>query len=436
MRGALAVRRETKSPWERRSPVTPDLARKLAEEHGLQVIIQPSARRVFHDKEYVRAGATVSNELSDANVILGVKEIPTESLQRGAAYVFFSHVIKGQRHNMPMLARLRELGCTLIDYELIRSDEGRRLIFFGRYAGIAGMVDTLWALGQRLRWEGVRSPFESISPAHTYDGLDDLKREVTAAGRAIQSAGLPAGTPPLVIGIAGYGNVAQGAREVLSELPVREVEPDKLAAVRGRDVTRALVVTTFREEHLVEPSDARRAFVLEDYYAHPDGYRSVFARHLPFLTVLVNCNYWDQRYPRLVTKADLRELFTRERSAKLKVIGDIGCDIEGAIECTVKTTDPSDPVYVFDPATGAITAGIEGSGPVILAVDILPAELPRDASEEFSRSLAAFLPALANADFEVPFEALELPAEVRRAVILHRGRFTPEFESLASLLEG
>lgn len=436
MRGALAVRRETRSPWERRSPVTPDLARKLAEEHGVKVIIQPSARRVFHDKEYVRAGAAVSNDLSDANLILGVKEIAPESLQRGAAYLFFSHVIKGQRHNMPMLARLRELGCTLIDYELIRSDEGRRLIFFGRYAGIAGMIDTLWALGQRLRWEGVRSPFEGITPAHTYDGLDDLKRGLATVGRSIQSAGLPAGTPPLVIGIAGYGNVAQGAREVLSELPTREVEPEQLAALRSRDVTRSIVVTTFREEHLVEPRDPRQTFVLEDYYEHPDGYRSIFARHLPYLSILVNCNYWDQRYPRLVTRADLRELFTRERSPRLKVIGDIGCDIEGAIECTLKTTDPSDPVYVFDPATGAITPGVEGPGPVILAVDILPAELPRDASEEFSHSLAAFLPALANADFEVPFDALELPDEVRRAVILHRGRFTPEFASLGSFLEG
>lgn len=436
MRGAIAVRRETKSPWERRSPVTPDLARKLAEEAGMKVMIQPSARRVFHDKEYVRAGAVVTNDLSDANLVLGVKEIPPEALEHGASYMFFSHVIKGQRQNMPMLSKLRELGCTLIDYELVRSSDGNRLIFFGRYAGIAGMVDTLWALGQRLRWEGVRSPFEGINPAHTYDGFEDLKRGLTAVARSIQSAGLPAGIPPLIIGIAGYGNVARGAREVLSELPTREVEPDQIATVKARDVAHCLVVTTFREEHLVAPRDPDRTFVLQDYYDHPDRYRSTFSRHLPYLSVLVNCNYWDQRYPRLVTRSDLRALYARERSVQLKVIGDIGCDIAGAVECTVKTTDPADPVYVFDPETGAIASGVEGAGPVVLAVDILPAELPREASEEFSSSLAPFLPALADADFNVDFEALNLPAEVARAVILHRGRFTPEFASLESFLEG
>jgi saccharopine dehydrogenase (NAD+, L-lysine-forming) len=337
---------------------------------------------------------------------------------------------------MPMLARLKELGCTLIDYELIRSDDGRRLIFFGRYAGIAGIIDSLWALGQRLRWDGVRSPFEGISPAHTYDGLDEAKTAIAAVGRKIQSAGLPAGTSPLVIGVAGYGNVAKGVQEVLAELPSRDVEPEQLEKLRPRELTHNIVVTTFREQHLVEPREAGRTFDLEDYYNHPDRYRSTFARYLPALSVLVNCNYWDSRYPRLVTKADLRALYGNGRSVRLKVIGDIGCDIEGAIECTVKATDPSSPVYVYEPTSGAVTSGVEGTGPVVLAVDILPAELPRDASQEFSRSLSSFLPALANVDFDVPYEALDLPADLRRAVILHRGNFTAEFARLEAFLEG
>ena len=141
MRGIIGVRRETKSPWERRSPVTPDLVRHLVRDSGLTVLLQSSARRVYRDKEYVRAGATVVSDLSDAQAILGVKEIPAESLLPDTAYMFFSHVIKGQPHNMAMLARLKELGCTLIDYELVRDDQGRRLIFFGRFAGLAGMID-------------------------------------------------------------------------------------------------------------------------------------------------------------------------------------------------------------------------------------------------------------------------------------------------------
>lgn len=434
MPGIIAVRRETKSPWERRSPVTPELARELAERADVEVIVQPSARRAFHDKEYVRAGAVVSNDVSAANLILGVKEIPPESLQAGATYLFFSHVIKGQKQNMPMLARLRELGCTLIDYELICSDDGRRLIFFGRFAGIAGMADTLWALGERFRWERVRSPFEQLAQAHVYGTVDQVKAAVAAAGDSIRASGLPAGTSPLVIGVAGYGNVAQGAREVLAELPTREVEPDDIGKLRGRDVSRTVVVTTFREEHLVTPRDASRPFELGEYYDHPERYRPVFDRYLPGLTVLVNAIYWDDRYPRLVTRADLRHLFVSDGPARLKVIGDLGCDLEGAIECTVRATDPASPVYVYDPATGAIAPGVEGSGPVILAVDILPAELPLDASKEFSRALAPFLAPLAQTDFSVPFDALDLPNELRRAVILHRGRFTPAYSYLESFI--
>lgn len=431
----IGVRRETKSPWERRSVVTPELARKLTEVPGLKVVVQPSARRIYHDKEYVRAGAVVSNDLSEANLIVGVKEVPPESLLPGTAYLFFAHVIKGQRHNLPMLARLAELGCTLIDYEMVRDDEGRRLIFFGRYAGLAGAIDTLWALGQRLRSEGVRSPFEAIAPAHTYASLDDARAAVRTAGRAIQSTGLPAGVAPLVIGIAGYGHVASGVWELLSDLPITEIEPRDLASLRARDVARSLVQVTFKEEHTVEPRDPRHRFELQDYYDHPERYRSVFARHLPRLTALLNCNYWDHSYPRLITTSDLRELYCGEQPARLKVIGDLACDIGGSIECTVKATDPGNPVYTYDPADGTVTGGVEGPGPVILAVDILPAELPREASQAFSYLLSPFLAALGEADFDRPFDELELPAQMRRAVILHRGRFTPEFARLQAYLD-
>ena len=436
MRGVIGVRRETKSPWERRSAVTPDLARALGDSPGLKVIVQPSARRVFHDKEYVRAGAVVSNDLSEANLIVGVKEVPPEALLPGAAYLFFAHVVKGQPHNMAMLARLRELGCTLIDYEMVRDDQGRRLIFFGRFAGLAGAIDTLWALGQRLRWEGVHSPFESILQAHSYPSLDDARLAVRQIGKSIQLNGLPAGVSPLIIGVTGYGHVASGVHELLAELPVTEIEPDELARVKPRDVAHSLVQVTFKEQHIVEPRDPSDRFELRDYYDHPERYRPVFARYLPKLTVLLNCNYWDQRYPRLVTTADLRELYGGDQPARLKVIGDLACDIGGAVECTVKATDPGDPVYTYDPVSGTVARGVEGPGPVVLAVDILPAELPRDASNAFSYTLAPFLEALGDADFERPLEELKLPPEVRRAVILHRGRFTPEFARLEAFLDG
>ncbi len=432
MAGTIGVRRETKSTWERRTPVTPDLARHLVQ-RGIEVIVQPSSRRVFRDNEYVRAGATMSESLADAPVILGVKEIPPDLFEPSTAYVFFSHVIKGQSYNMPMLAKMLELGCTLIDYEKVCDESGRRLIFFGRFAGLAGMIDSLWALGQRLRREGYSTPLASIEPSHAYDSLLDAKTAIRKAGERIASEGLPEELIPLTIGIAGYGNVASGVREILAELPTREVKPDNLESTQEDLSPHCFYQTTFREEDLVEPVEGQ-SFELQDYYDHPERYRSVFHRHLPHLTVLMNCNYWDERYPRLITKDLLRAMWSDGAAPRLRVIGDLGCDVEGAIECTLKCTEPADPIYVYEPANGTITSGVDGNGPVILAVDILPAELPKEASEEFSETLAHFIPALARADYTVPFAELALPPELKGAVITHRGELTPDYAYIADFL--
>jgi alpha-aminoadipic semialdehyde synthase len=348
--------------------------------------------------------------------------------------VFFSHVIKGQPYNMPMLARMMERGCTLIDYEKICDESGRRLIFFGRFAGLAGMIDSLWALGRRLETEGIATPFTLIEPAHTYASLEDAKTAVRAAGEKIASEGLPLSLVPLVIGIAGYGNVAGGVREILAELPTREEDPTGLASIAEGALENCIHQVTFREEHIVEPISSAYQFELQDYYSHPDRYRSAFDAFLPHLAVLMNCNYWDARYPRLVTKESVRNLFAGKPQPRLRVIGDLGCDIEGAIECTLKCTESAEPVYVFNPQTGEIRSGFEGSGPVVLAVDILPAELPREASEEFSAALAHFLPALARADYSVPFDRLDLPPELLGAVIVHGGTLTPEYRYLEAHL--
>ncbi len=437
MRPSIGVRRETKSPWERRAPVTPDLARHLVRSLDIDVLVQPSARRVFSDADYTRAGATMSTSLADANIVLGVKEIPPELLQPRTAYLFFAHVIKGQPANMPMLQRLLDLDCTLIDYEKIVDDEGRRLVFFGRFAGLAGMIDTLWALGQRLGGAGIRTPFADLEPAHAYDSLETAKTAVRAVGERISVDGLPDGLGPVVVGIAGYGNVAKGAREILSELPTREVAASELDVETLDRNSKRLYQVTFKEQDIVRHRSSGAAFELREYYDHPERYRADFSRHLPHLTVLMNCNYWDERYPRLVTIEDLRRQWHRDdRSPRLQVIGDLGCDVGGAIECTLRCTDPGDPVYVFDVTTGNSVAGVNGDGPAVLAVDILPSELPLEASEEFAKALSPILPALARADFNRPLAEIDLPAEVRRAMIVHQGRLTRPFEGLEVHLPG
>ncbi len=151
-------------------------------------------------------------------------------------------------------------------------------------------------------------------------------------------------------------------------------------------------------------------------------YASVFDRHLEHLGVWVNCIYWDDRYPRLLTLEDCHRMWAVGRRPRLRVIGDISCDPNGSVQCTVKATDPGNPVYVYDPVQQTAVDGVAGDGPVVMAVDILPAEIPREASDHFSEVLKDLLPALASADFSVPFEDLALPDALKRAMIVHRGQ--------------
>lgn len=434
MQCRIGIRREDKSCWERRVPVTPEDARSLKDEHGVEVYVQPSPNRAFSEAEFRAAGAVMQEDLAPCPVIFGVKEIPLEQFAPGKTYVFFSHVIKGQPYNMPMLQRILDLGCNLIDYEKIADDQGRRLIFFGRFAGIAGTLETLWALGRRLAWEGAPTPLTAIRHPHAYRDLAEAKAAVAEVGAAIRAERLPEAVTPLVIGVAGYGNVARGAWEILDLLPIKSIEPEALAALEGGASARHVIyASTFREEHMVEPLTPGEPFDCQRYYDHPEKYRGIFERYLPYLSVLVNGIYWDARYPRLVTRESLRALYG-QGTPRLKVIGDISCDIEGSIECTVRATEEDAPVYVYDPFTGQTTDGYAGAGPVVMAVDILPAELPRDASAEFSAVLAPFIPAIAHADFGAPFEQLALPPAIKRAVIVHRGTLTPDFRYIEQYL--
>jgi alpha-aminoadipic semialdehyde synthase len=180
---------------------------------------------------------------------------------------------------------------------------------------------------------------------------------------------------------------------------------------------------------MARPKAAGEPFELQRYYAHPEAFDPAFDPYLPHLDVLVNAIYWDPRYPRLVTKRTLAEQVERG-ALRLRVIGDISCDIDGAIECTVRATEPGEPVFVYNPRTGAEVDGVEGDGVAVMAVDILPSELPRDASSYFSRVLQPYIPALAAADYSAPFDLLALPPEIKRAVIVHRGDLTPAYRYL------
>lgn len=436
MTALIGIRREDKSEWERRVPVTPQDAAALYRDHGIQIMVQTSPIRAFTDDEFASAGITVQEDLSPCSVVLGIKEMPKEFFEPDKTYVFFAHVIKGQPYNMPMLRRMMDLGCTLIDYERVIDEKNRRLIFFGWHAGVVGMVDTLWALGQRLDWQGIANPFTGLGQTLTYHDLAQVKAALADIHDRIKADGLPQEVTPLIVGVAGYGNVSRGAQEMLDLLPIVEIEPEELAALAAsEDHSRHhLYKAVFKEWHTVEPASPGVAFELQDYYDHPEKYRGVFERYIPYLTVLVNAIYWTERYPRLVTKTYLKDLFNTGQP-RLHVIGDISCDVEGAIECTVKTTEPGDPIYVYNPLTGQATDGHQGPGVVIMAVDILPSELPRKASTDFSQVLKPFIPAIARCDFSTPFQECNLPPEIKRAIIAYQGKLTPDYQYIQEFLD-
>ena len=432
MGAIIGIRREDKNKWEGRVPLVPTDASDLQMRRAVRFLVQPSTLRVYADDEYRSAGVEVNEDLGPASVILAIKEIPTHLLLPGKTYVFFAHVAKGQSHNMPMLRRLMELGCSLVDYEKITDDQKRRLIFFGRQAGYAGMIETLRCLGQRLVGSGMSTPLAQVHPAFEYRDLTEAKAHLTALSDEIVHQ---PGAHPLIFGFSGYGNVSMGAQEMFDCLKPMEATVADLTAVASAAASPRPVKVVFREEDMVAPKEQNTPFDLLEYYDHPERYEGCFEEHLPHLDVLVNCIYWEPRYPRLVTREWARKNYLPGCAPRLKVIGDISCDVRGSVELTVRVTEPDHPCYVYLPEQDSGRDGVDGHGPVIMAIDNLPCEFSRESSQYFSSVLRDMIAPLVNVDWQVPFEMLDLPPCLKRAVILHQGRLTPDYQYIQKHLE-
>lgn len=435
MNNIIGIRHEDKYLMERRVALIPQHVRKLISEQGLQFIVEESPKRIFTHQEFEKAGAKIVRDLSPASVVFGVKEMPISLFEEGKTYIFFSHVIKGQSYNMPMLKAMMEKGANLIDYEKVTDELGRRLIFFGKFAGLAGMINSLWSLGQRLKVQGIDTPFARLRQSHTYDSLEEARADICLVGLEIAARGLPEELCPLTIGFTGYGNVSNGAQEIAGLLPSMEVSPEDLLTLRDRkDLPNNVIYkTVFKEWDLSQPDDPNAEFELQHYYKHPEEYHNVFEQYAPHLSILMNCMYWAEQYPRILSNDYLKELFS-DGKAKLRVIGDVTCDPDGSIQCTHKGTEIEDPVFVYNPMTGEATMGFNGEGVLDMAVDILPSELPRESSIAFSNALVGYVKAIAEANYDVPFSDLDIPGPVKRAMILHKGKLTPDYEYIAEYL--
>lgn len=426
----IGIRYEDKYKMERRVPLVPEHIRKLIQA-GLSFEIEKSTKRVFKDNEFAEAGAKLVDKIEKADIILGVKEIPLNYFEKNKTYIFFSHVIKGQPYNMPMLRQMIAKQVNLIDYEKIADEQDRRLIFFGRFAGMAGIINSLWALGKRWELAGYKTPFLHLQQTYHYDSLIEAKSVVSKIGKEISSVGCNSALSPVVVGITGYGNASNGVQDILKLLPIVQISPAELLNLKHhKDYSKNVIFqVVFEEKHLFKPTEEGKEFDLNEYYQFPERFESQFEQYLPYITVLMNCIYWNDRCPRIVTKDYLEKLFNGG-TPKLAVIGDVTCDPNGSVECTHKGTAIEDPVFVYNPFTRIPAMGFEGEGILVMAVDILPSELPRDASGAFSDALINFIPEIAKADFNQPFQNLTLALPIKNALILQNGKFTPDYQYL------
>ncbi|KAI8906263.1 Saccharopine dehydrogenase-domain-containing protein [Gorgonomyces haynaldii] len=426
---SIGIRREQKNRWERRVPLIPEHVERLVNEYGAKVYIQPSTKRVIPDSKYQQHGAFVHEDLSMCDVILGVKEVPLRELIPHKNYLFFSHTHKGQPYNMTMLKEILDKGIRLMDYELLTNENGRRLVQFSRFAGYAeGMIDGLHVLGQRLLALGYGTPFLSIGMSHLYRNLSDARLDVTRSGQVIADEGLPKRLGPMSFIVTGDGNVSRGALHVFKCLPFERVTPDELAALSTStsfDNHKVYLCQVKPQDYIVGKDGS--SFKMDRYLSHPEEYKSVFAEKIaPYARFILNGIFWDERYPRLMTLDETREMALENRM-RLLTLADVSCDIHGSFEFMSKASTIDKPWYMYDPIEQKEHHDLESRGIQIMSIDNLPTEMPLEASEYFSEALLPFVTEMAKGNFSHPV--------LERATICKQGQLVPRFKKLEPVIE-
>ena len=397
----IGLIREGKKPFDQRVAIAPESARKIKEHFNeLEIVCQSSPHRCFSDLEYTEAGVTVLNNVDDCDVLLGVKEVPIEALIPGKTYCFFSHTIKAQDYNRDLLQAILSKRITLIDYECLTNASGNRLLAFGRYAGIVGAYNTIWAFGKRYR-------LFNISRAKDCFDLQELKLEFTKVN-----------LPAIKIVLTGGGRVAKGAMEVLNDMGIRRISPQEFLDQNFAEPS--YVQLNIRDYHTHKDG---QQFSRAEFFANPENYQSTFLNYANRADILIAGAYWDPRAPMLFTNEDVLK-----PDFKIKVIGDITCDIEGSIPSTKRASTIDDPLYDYNPSDDRVEQALSDEANLtVMSIDNLPGELPRDASRDFGEDfIKNVLPSL-----------LEMghPEIIARATIATEGMLTDSYNYLQDFVD-
>ena len=391
-------------PRDRRVPFTPEQCVQLMQAHpGLVVKVQPSPWRAFSDQEYIEMGVSLSEDMTGCDVLIGIKEVPKADLIPGKIYLFFSHTIKKQPYNRSLLQTVASKNITLLDYECLVDKKGNRIIGFGRYAGIVGAYNGVMGYG-------LKYGLFNLKPAHLcldkLELFDELKK---------------AKLPNIKVVVTGSGRVANGACETMGAMDMRKVTPYEFLNYTFREP----VYVQLHSEDYYQSKDGS-PYSNSEFHLHPENFHCNFSDAGSFSGVtdlLIHCTYWNP-------EAEI--LFSIDRMKdpdfRISVIADVTCDINGSVPSTTRPTTIDDKFFGYDPINKIEIAPFAKEAITVMAIDNLPCELPRDASDGFGKHLMErVIPFLIGDDTE---------GVIERATILEKGKLTARFNYLKDYLEG
>ena len=396
----FALITERKNPPDRRVVFSPtELVQLKSQFPTAEIKIESSEIRVFKDEEYSNLGFEVSTDVSDCDVLIGVKEVPVDYLIPNKKYFFFSHTIKKQSHNRKLLAACLEKNIELYDHETIVDANHKRLIGFGKYAGIVGAYNGIRAFG-------IKYELFNLAKAETLKDqnalIERLKRNVL---------------PNIKIVLTGHGKVGLGAKEMLDAMKLKEVSiQDYLTKIYDKPVYTHIDIEDYNQRIDGKPFDKK------DFYTNPDKYTSNFERFSKVSDIFMAGHFYANGAPVILTQQMLKSA-----TNKIKIVADISCDVEGPIACTLRSSTIAEPLYGYYPAENKEVDFMHPAAIVVMAVDNLPCELPKDSSEGFGEMfLEHVIPAFFNNDKD---------GVLQRAKITENGKLTERFIYLKDYVE-
>ena len=390
----IALIREEKIPPDTRVAFSPEQCQWLTNKYPeLKIIVQPSPHRCYSDDEYRNANIEVTEDVSSADLLMGVKEVPKEKLLPGKQYIFFSHTIKKQEHNRGLLQEVLKKKVDLLDYECLIWENGERILGFGHYAGVVGGHNGFYAYGKRHRLFDLKRAYE----CRDYHELLEEYKKIKL--------------PAIKIAVTGTGRVAKGVYELLEKVNVKMVSVDDYLTKKF-DFPVYVVLNT---SQLYQRKD-QRLFRRDDFHLHPEEYTSAFSPFTKVTDLFINAIFWNPAAPKFFTNEEMTQF-----DFKVKTIADITCDINGSVPATIRECTIEEPVFGYNPSTKKEEAPYQAHVVDVMAVSNLPNELPRESSGEFGDKLIEYV----VTEFLEPYSEI-----IERATIARDGNLMERFSYL------